>query len=59
MYSFGPKSRDISLKCFQQFEGIVQISRPLTRALPKGDHFPRAAALKAGKKWAFKLSGIK
>ena len=29
---------------------IGQISGQLTHARPKSDHFPRAAALKAGKK---------
>ena len=49
MCSFGPKSRDNPLKCFQQLEYFGKISRQLTRACPNSDHFPRAAASKAGK----------
>ena len=44
MRSFGRKSKDNPLKCFQQLYDIGQIYRR-----PKSDHFPRAAAPKAGK----------
>ena len=47
--SFGPKSRDNPLKYFHQLWDIGQISRQLTCARPNSDHFPRAAAPKAGK----------
>ena len=46
---FGPKSRANPFKCFHQLKDIGQISRQLTRAGPKSDHFPRVAAPKAGK----------
>ena len=49
MCSFGPKSRDNPLKCFQHLQDISQLSRQLTHARPKGDHFLRAAAPKASK----------
>ena len=49
MCLFGPKSRDNPSKCFHELKDLGKISRQLTRARRKSDHFPRAAAPKVGK----------
>ena len=56
MCSFGPKPRDIPSKGVQQLQ-YDQTSRQLTRAHPKSEHFPRAAAPKVGKNGHPNLQG--